>query len=209
MRSKFLSDSQIEIIKHHMSTEHWTPFAVMLDTGLRVGDVVSLKWVNILRDTFPWRICTIAEKTGKPIVCDIKASTVRLLSSSEVEHCDSEYVFPSPKDAGKHISRVTVWRRLKRALMDVGISLEGFSPHSFRKHFAVDKLHSDGIEAVRMALQHTNTSTTRIYAYSDTVMSRDSDEPIRWRDLELLTDYIVDIVMENVKNIDIKSGKCQ
>ena len=201
MRSKFLSDSQIDTIKHHMSTEHWLPFAIMLDTGLRVGDVVSLTWVNFLRDCSPWRVCTIAEKTGKPIVCDIKSSTVKLLLSLG-QHKDTEYVFPSPKDAGKHISRVTVWRRLKNTLSLAGVPLDGFSPHSFRKHFAVDKLHSDGLEAVRLALQHSNTSTTRLYAYSDTVMSRDSDEPIRWRDLELLTDYIVDVVMESVKNLD-------
>lgn len=73
-----------------------------------------------------------------------------------------------------------------------------------RKVYAVELMHQSGLSAVQTALQHQNPAVTRVYAYADTVLNFESDEPIRWRDVELLVDYILQRIVE--KPVD-KSGK--
>ena len=58
-------------------------------------------------------------------------------------------------------------------------------------------MHEEGLAAVKAALQHDSEAVTRVYAYADTIMNFDSDEAIRWRDLELIVDYILARLHEN------------
>lgn len=169
-----------------MTAWEWLPFAVMLDTGLRVGDVVALRWSDLDLDARTLRI--VAHKTGKLAVCNLSVSTVRVLKNVP-RSLRKGFVFRG-RNVYKHLSRSTVWRRLKRAAASCGVSPDGLSPHSMRKHFAVDLYHEEGLAAVQAALQHSNDVVTRVYAFADTVMMHDSDEPIRWRDLEQIADYI-------------------
>lgn len=169
-----------------MTAWEWLPFAVMLDTGLRVGDVVALRWADVDLDARTLR--TVAQKTGKLAEDNLSASTVRVLESVPRSRRKG-FIFRG-KSAYKHLSRSTVWRRIKRAAARCGVPPDGLSPHSMRKHFAVDLYHEEGLAAVQAALQHSSDVVTRVYAFADTVMQHDSDEPIRWRDLEHIADYI-------------------
>ena len=191
MRSKYIKKSDIEHLRGNLGSK-WIIFQLMLETGIRVGDAVRVRGTDITNEDGSFFLTMPAQKTGKLIHLPLSPELgVRLSQSGK------SYFFASAKNNLKPISRQTVWRWLKTAAREAHVPIDGTSPHSFRKCFAVRLLHEDGLHAVQSALQHSNDSVTRLYAYSDTVMKSDSDEPIRWRDLELICEYILDRLRES------------
>lgn len=194
MRSRFINRGDVENLARDLGTAAWLPFRVMLETGLRVGDVCKIKRSDLLRreDDRPG-IRYVAEKTGKEGFALISEGLYGALIKAARSR--SGYLFPG-REKGKHITRQALYARIKRSCANLGIVPRGISPHSLRKVFAVNLRHEKGLEAVREALQHSNAAVTRVYAYADTVLKSDTDEPIRWRDLELLVDYILERLSE-------------
>ncbi len=169
----------------------WYIFELMRQTGMRVGDAVKLRGSDISRNGDSYTVSWVAEKTGKEATASITASLCRHIQPRSKR----AYCFPGRK-RGTHLTRQAVWARIKKAAEAVGHESDGISPHSFRKVFAVELMHEEGLSAVQKALQHSNDAVTRVYAYADTIMRTDSDEPIRWRDLELIVDYILQRLTE-------------
>ncbi len=138
---------------------------LMLDTGLRLDEVCSLRW----RD--------VDLNTGKVMVRQGKGSKDRTMWTGEnnldqlaswrerqsAEGTRTELVF-STKEGGKldpAYTRRMVARYAKRA----GIQ-KRITPHTFRHTFATD-LYSDtkNIRLTQKALGHTNLATTQIYTH--------------------------------------------
>lgn len=190
MRSKYITKTELTRFKKVMG-EHWHVFQLMLETGMRVGDAVKLRGSDISRDGERCTVSWVAEKTGKEATASISAALCRHIQPRSKR----AYCFPGRK-RGTHLTRQAVWARIKKAADTIGIDSDGISPHSFRKVFAVELMHEDGLQAVQEALQHSNAAVTRVYAYADSIMRSDSDEPIRWRDLELVVDYILQRISE-------------
>ena len=199
MRSKYIKNTDVERLRSVVGLAEWLPLEVSLETGLRVGDVVALESRQIGRDDDGYYIRYIAHKTGKEGVARI---TKTLGKNLEAMTANGRYIFPRGKCTSKtpHLTRQAVYHRMKTAARRLGLDEAGVSPHSLRKNFAVALRHERGLAAVREALQHSNDAVTRIYAYADTVLNADSDEPIRWRDLELIVDYILERLAE--KTVD-------
>jgi integrase len=109
------------------------------------------------------------------------------------------WLFPG-RNPEKHITRQALWARLKRACRLIGVDPDGLSPHSLRKSFAVAIRQEQGFAAAREALQHDSDAVTRVYAYADTIMRAASDDPVRWNELELIVDYILERLHE--KGVD-------
>ena len=128
MRSRFLDGREIAAVRARMSARDWLPFAVSLDTGLRVGDVAKIRWDDI----HGREIRFIAEKTGKAGRAALSAETAAALRRFRAV-AGSAWVFPSPRDPQTHITRQALWKRLKAACRRAGVAVAGFSPHSFRK----------------------------------------------------------------------------
>lgn len=174
------------------------PLDLALATGLRIGDVVALRKEQFDDGGEALTLHYKASKTGKEgsvtIPPPLAAKIRRLLHSGK----RSQYLFPAAKRYSKtpHLTRQACWARMKRAARAAGVNPDGVSPHSLRKVYAVDLRHEKGLAAVREALQHSNEAVTRVYAYADTVLNAESDEPIRWRDLELVVDYILERLHE-------------
>lgn len=158
----------------------------MIETGIRVGDAVRVRGTNISREGGEYWLNMTAQKTGKPIRARLSDSLGARLSRSGRHYCFAG------RDNTRPITRQTVWRRLKTAARLTRVELDGTSPHSLRKCFAVELMRREGLHAVQDALQHSNDSVTRVYAYADTVLRFDSDEPIRWRDLDIVCEYLLD-----------------
>jgi len=139
----------------------------------------------------------VAHKTGKPGTAPIPPPLAARIRQ-QAHGLKGKYLFPPAKRYGKgeHLTRQACWARMKRAARAAGVNVDGVSPHSLRKVYAVDLRHEAGLAAVRDALQHSNEAVTRVYAYADTVMNAESDEPIRWRDLELVVDYVLERLRE-------------
>lgn len=185
MRSKYVTKDTLTKLRRVLGSEAWLPFQVALETGLRIGDVIHLRSSDLSLTGGRYVLSYVAMKTGKEGSAFLSPSTGKRLAGRE------GFLFPGRGKTG-HLTRQAAWARVKRACSAVGIDPDGISPHSLRKCFAVALRHEKGIDAVKDALQHSSEAVTRVYAYADTVMNGDSDEPIRWRDLELICDYILE-----------------
>ena len=189
MKTSYITSKQVKAIAAHLSEREWLLLWVSSETGLRVGDVVSLRWLQI----HPCRIFYTAQKTGKWGMAPISEELWRALESSR---SSSRWVFPSPRDPRKHLTRQAVWYRVKRACGRAGIDPGGIAPHSFRKYFAVETFKREGLRATQIALQHDRTITTEDYAMSDFITGENANLPLLRRDLTL----VVKLVAAAIKN---------
>lgn len=196
IRSCYIERRTIEKLRRVIGARRWLPLRISLETGLRIGDVVALRYTNVYRQKGRPVIRARAQKTGKIGVFPITAGLYKQITGSP--HHRTDFIFPSRSKTG-HLTRQAAWARMKSAAADLGIEADGISPHSLRKCFAVALMHTEGLEAVKKALQHTNDAVTRVYAYADTVLNFDSDAPIRWCDLAMLTEYIISVLNEKQK----------
>lgn len=195
MRSEYITKEERKHLQNNMGNGAWLVFRLMMETGLRVGDAVELRHTNLVHNKDGWSIIKKAQKTGKHGEWKITAALGEALSVRK------GYLFPGRKK-GSHITRQAVWKRLKKACEEARIDPEGKSPHSMRKMFAVEKAHEEGFQAAQEALQHSNAAVTRIYAYADKMVGLGADEPMRWRDVDIIADYILARMKELDKTVN-------
>lgn len=179
MQSIYIDNEILSKLRGAMTPAAWLVFWLSSETGLRVGDCVGLRRDSLSQG----KIFYVAEKTGKPGSAKISVELYRALHSRVI---DSPWVFPSPKDPRKHLTRQAVWYRIKKACYRVGIDPEGISPHSMRKHFAVETFKRSGLKATQEALQHDRAITTELYALSDFSTGQNAEKPLLRRDLDLI-----------------------
>lgn len=183
MRTIYIDEAQVEAIRASLSRDAWLALWIASETGLRVGDIVSLKKSQIGAHAINFR----AQKTGKEGIAHISAELRRAILASFTA---SEWVFPMKKDPARHITRQAVWARVKAACKRAGIDPEGIGPHSFRKHFAVELFKRSGLKATQTALQHDRAVTTELYALSDFSTGTNAEKPLLRRDLPFLVEII-------------------
>lgn len=197
MRSRFLDEREIAAVCAVMRSEDWLPFWVAIETGLRVGDVAKLRWAEINGNTIRF----VAQKTGKAGTAVVSDDLRRALQATRRTR-RGEWVFPSPRKCGEHVTRQSLWKKLKRACARAGVNPEGFSPHSFRKVYGVREYKRHGIGAAQAGLQHSDIGTTEIYALADWLTEENADKPLLRSDMARIVRYIADWL-----RIDIKSPK--
>ena len=197
MRSRFLDEREVFAVCAVMRAADWLPFWVALETGLRVGDVAKLRWDDVCGT--PLRF--VAHNTGKAGPAVISDDLRRALQAARRSKA-CEWVCPSPSKIGEHITRQSLWKKLKHACARAGVNPEGFSPHSFRKVYGVREYKRHGIGAVQAGLQHSDISTTEIYALADWLTEENADKPLLRSDMARIVRYIADWL-----RIDIKSPK--
>lgn len=183
MRARYLTEDEIAALAG-VNPAAWLPFVVGAKTGLRIGDVLTIRPVDIYANGIRY----VAQKTGKggkaPLdvdtICDLLANAKR-----------SQWCFPSPRDPRKHLTRQAAWARVKRACKRAGVDPRGVSPHSFRKVFAVGLLHKTNLAEVQKALQHDRVDTTELYALADWATGENAKLPLTRGDLPLLVGQIL------------------
>lgn len=187
MRAKYLDEAEIAALRRVMRPEAWLPFQLSLETGLRVGDIVGLQWDNLHGRELRY----VAQKTGKRGSALLSEETARQLRE-KWRKTPSRWIFPAPTDTSKHISRQSLWKRLKRASQRAGISPRGVSPHSLRKVYGVREYRAHGLAAAQAGLQHTDISTTEIYVLADWLTEENGSKPLLRSDLARIIRYIAD-----------------
>lgn len=192
MKSDYLKPSTYDELYRVMQRDNVLAIRVAVETGLRIDDVLRLKWENF---TKPTQFTYFAKKTGKKGVKKLSKLLKTELFSRKATN--SEYVFPGRK-RGTHRTRQAVWKDIKKAADLMGVSLNA-SPHSARKTYAVELRKTAGLPAVQKELQHSDMTTTMLYAFAD--MARGGKrEPIpETGDLIELADLIATKVFEKLK----------
>ena len=157
MKSEYLFEKEVDNVLSMLTTTNALVMRVALHTGLRVGDVLSLK-----TDQLAPRFWVTEGKTGKRRQVGLPQP---LLSDLE-KQAGEVWVFTG-RNGRDHHTRQAVWKDVKRAAKALRLP-QNVAPHSARKVFSVDLMQKYGdIERVRRALNHSSTAVTLIYALAD------------------------------------------
>ena len=153
MTTEYLLRREMEHVLAALTSSNRLVCRVCLQTGLRVGDVVSLK-TRDLKGQF-W---IVEAKTRKRR----RVNLPRELLDQIRDQAGEVWAFPGRKP-GQHRTRQAVWADVKRAAKAFRIR-QNVAPHSFRKVYAVELLRRCGdVKRVQRALNHSDCATTMVY----------------------------------------------
>ncbi len=143
-------------------------FVIALETGLRQGDLLRLRWVSV--DTITGMLRVTVEKTRRVAVIPISTACREALNELRLRPVVSEAVFAD--EIGRPVGLGRVLRAFKTAKAMAGIRRR-FRFHDLRHTFAC-RLASSGvpIQLIARALAHTSIRTCERYA-------RPSEEALR------------------------------
>lgn len=171
---RVLSPPEQDDLLSTFNTRYWTPcrdrtaILLMLDTGLRVGELVALKHEHV--DLRARRIKVRDGKGAKDRRIPIVERLARALEEwyerrAKGLEAACKWVFPTRPGNALHTNQVR--RFVKRAAVRAELPEAGrISPHSLRHTFATDVLNETGnLELVRRLLGHTDISTTQRYLH--------------------------------------------
>lgn len=194
MKADFLKSDTYKFIYSYMKYPNALILRTCLETGLRVGDVVSLPSEALQGN----KIHYTAQKTGKSGVAQISTDL-----ANRIRNDKGKWLFPSPHNLAKHRTRQAVWRDMSKACKLLGIE-QHITPHSARKTFAVELYKKDGLNAVQKALQHDNLNTTMIYAFSDILgqnSQKNVENYVKNIDFEAFAELVAQKVYEKIKGM--------
>lgn len=191
MQARYLEEKEIQAVRRLLTADRWLPFQVALETGLRIGDVLALRWSDVHGKTITFK----AQKTGKLGKTAVSAETAAWLKRAR-RGSASVWVFPSPRKAGRHLTRQAAWKWLKTAAEAAGVDVGGVSPHSLRKVYGVAVCRAEGLEAAQAALQHSSADVTAIYAFADWMSGENVDLPLTRGDLPRLAQVVSQMVRQ-------------
>lgn len=144
-----------------------------LNTSLRIGDLLSLKWSDVFDFTeqhYRGHISLTEQKTGKKNIIalnsEAKAALQLLENSLESLNCD-EYIFKSRVGENRPIGRVTAYKIIQEAVE--ALNLEGtISCHSLRKTFGYHAWKKGVPPALIMSIyNHSSIEITKRYLSID------------------------------------------
>lgn len=156
----------------------WEPFRtvllIMLDSGLRPGEIFRMRWENI-----HWEKGLIFNPRGKsrksrryvPLTERVKAALL-----SRKRGVNEGWVFPSKRSRSGHITGRETSKQWLEAKRSGGIP-ENVVLYCARHRFSTDAMEGTGnLLAVMDALGHGSVNTTRIYTHSNTMLVREAIE---------------------------------
>jgi integrase/recombinase XerD len=141
----------------------------MYATGLRVSELVGLKFVNLL---FEMDIIRVVGKGSKERIVPIGKSAVYYVESYIknirpllLNKTNSDVIFLNRR--GKKLTRAFIWDMLKKYTAMAQIE-KNVHPHTLRHSFATHLLEGGAdLRAVQEMLGHSDISTTQIYTHID------------------------------------------
>jgi len=154
-----------------------TMLEIMYAAGLRVSEVLNLKRSDPSPDM---EFLRIKGKGSKERIVPIGKTASFFLKKyldavgkklSDASGNEDGLLFPGPRGAGKPLSRVAFWKRLKKAALKAGLSHEQtqfIKPHMLRHSFASHLLEGGAdLRSIQEMLGHSSITTTQIYTHID------------------------------------------
>lgn len=201
MKTDFICLDRMKEILNGLMPDNRDVLLISMYTGLRVSDVLALRWekCSFLR---PGMLLSLtAMKTGKTVNVMISPPVYEVLKRRGAGSHLKGWVFPgrtqgitsqqSGPETSAHRTRQAVWKDLKRCARLYrfeGKKLrENLGPHSCRKLFAVSLYReTKSLEVVRRALGHSDLAVTLLYAMADELTARDRSVSPRESELTLV-----------------------
>ena len=165
--SKFEQDQLLTVfnIKYMCSQRNRTLCLFLLKTGLRVSEVIELKWQNV--NLLTGQVIVLNGKGGKDRIVYISEKTIEVLTKWK-ERQFSEWGKAQNVFTNRYCCKLTdgdiremLFKYSKKAKIEKKVT-----PHVLRHSFATELLReSKNIRLVQKALGHTSLSTTMIYTH--------------------------------------------
>ncbi len=148
---------------------------VLFSCGLRVSELVNLKWSQLYADECYLRILG---KGSKERLVPISNTALREIenylpwrNSLKIKPGEEDYVFLNRR--GAHLTRVMVLIMLKTQAEEAGIK-KTISPHTLRHSFATALLEGGAdLRVIQALLGHESIGTTEIYTHMSMQTLRD------------------------------------
>ncbi|MFW6071101.1 MAG: tyrosine-type recombinase/integrase, partial [Candidatus Bipolaricaulota bacterium] len=145
-------------------------FQLMLNTGLRVSEVVSLRWEDL--NLTSGKLMVREGKGAKDRTLWVDEGQVDELGEWKERQVEKlgeppRWVFSTLREgnSGEKLTIQQVWKTLRTYAKKAGIEKD-ISPHTLRHTFATDLYRETGkIRLVQKALGHADLSTTMIYTH--------------------------------------------
>lgn len=134
-----------------------TALALEANLGLRISDIINLRYCDIVKDGERFRLDIVEIKTEKSRTFTVPAEIREFINDYRIRKGIEE------NDLLFNLSERAVQKHLK-AVCDY-LGFDGISTHSFRKYFATQiYINNDyNIELVRQLLQHSSAAVTQRY----------------------------------------------
>ncbi len=134
-----------------------------LNTGMRVGDIITLKVDDVRNKT---HIVLREEKTNKTKFFPINVQLRNELETYISGRDDQEFLFPSRQKNSdgvrSYVTRVQAYRYIKKVAEELGI--DNFGMHSFRKTFGYFYYQeTKDIVKLMQIFNHSSQQVTRRY----------------------------------------------
>lgn len=165
MKSDYLFREEFGHVLAALTVPNRLALEVSLATGLRIGDVLSLR-----SDRLAQRMTVRESKTGKTKRVRFPTELLERLQKQAGKYM----VFEGRIDPKRPRTRQAVYKDIKRAcrLFRLPTALQ-VSPHSARKIYAVDLYHKTGdLKRVQKLLNHESEAVTMVYAMADQLTRR-------------------------------------
>lgn len=158
----------LDYFKDNELYHHWFTSCLMVSLGRRVGDTMTLKWLDLFLASGEYRerLTTLKEeKTGKVVGVKLNALAKHYID----EYCEMTGIDPMEhyKEEIFSCTDAAFRKALKQAVKAIGLTYP-ISTHSFRKFYAntIYKLHpqdADNLMIVQTMMGHSNLEITKIY----------------------------------------------
>ena len=126
-------------------------------TGARKGEVLSMRWDHIDLSRRVWRLPTT--KAGRPHYIPLTEPALEILNHAPKQK-DNPYVICGHKDQHHLVNIDKAWRRVRQAAGITDVRL-----HDLRRTVGSWLVQSgNSLPLIGRVLNHSNTSTTQIYA---------------------------------------------
>lgn len=143
-------------------------FELLYATGMRVSELVALPLAAALGDP---QMILVRGKGGRERMVPLSDPARRALSAWIAVRAElpvakgSAHLFPARGKSG-HLTRQSVFLRLKDAARQAGLDAAKISPHAVRHAFATHLLvNGADLRAIQTLLGHADVATTEIYTH--------------------------------------------
>jgi integrase len=150
----------IAALSEHPNQQSANIFRVLMMTGARRGEVLSMRWDQIDLATGNWTKLASSTKQKADHIVPLSAPVRQLLSEIRAGQPEGEFVFPD--DSGGHRRDIdNGWRKICKAAGITGLRI-----HDLRHSFA-SQLASGGasLPLIGALLGHSDPATTARYAH--------------------------------------------